>query len=248
MYSSERIMGERFWLPCRLAFAAFVLLLGGCRGSAVDGSVDTLPPTESPVVASPTLAVTATEGRPTQTPSSTPISSPTPTCVATATSAPTPTLTATIAPAEEGDPASPRPASSTPAPATRTPSATPVLVTDARVVYHNGFDQGGVGVYEPGALPWLDLLVQLGGTWYGPEREPNDGIEAKPLPEGYRWEATGGFGTLPNGEAWWTKSDTVGTARLLGPGGGVVVEVPLEVAFRTGGDRDPDPGPEPAPT
>lgn len=122
------------------------------------------------------------------------------------------------------------------------------MVTDARVVYHNGFDQGGVGVYEPGALPWLDLLVQLGGTWYGPEREPNDGIEAEPLPEGYRWEATGGFGALPNGEAWWTESDTVGTARLFGPGGGVVVEVPLEVAFRAGGDRDSDPGPEPTPT
>jgi hypothetical protein len=134
---------------------------------------------------------------------------------------------------------------------TRTPSPTPVVVKEVRVIYHNGFDQGGVGVYQLGAFPWLDLLVQLGGdapTWYGPEREPDDGIEAVPLPASYHWEAAGGFGVLPNGEAWWAESGMVGTARLIGPGGAVLVEVPLQIAFRSEGGKDPESGPEPTPT
>jgi hypothetical protein len=123
---------------------------------------------------------------------------------------------------------------------------------DARVVYHDGFSQGSVGFYEPGAFPWLDLLVQLDGVWYGPERQPGDGIEASPLPEAYRWEATGSFQALANGEAWWTESGTKGTARLVGPGGTVMVELPIEVVFRSGGGGgdggSPDPGPQPTPT
>lgn len=94
------------------------------------------------------------------------------------------------------------------------------------------------------------MLVQLAGdppTWHGPEREPGDGIEVVPLPAGYHWEATGGFEALPNGEAWWAESSLVGTACLIGPGGTVLVEVPLQIAFRSeGGDLEP--GPEPTPT
>jgi hypothetical protein len=125
-----------------------------------------------------------------------------------------------------------------------------VRVTDTRVVYHNGFAQDGVGVYERGAFPWLDLLVQLSGTWYGPEREPDDGIQALPLPEHYRWEADGGFGTLPNGEAWWAESSTVGTARLIDAGGAVLVELPLQITFRDGrgGGQGGESGPPPTPT
>jgi hypothetical protein len=123
-------------------------------------------------------------------------------------------------------------------------------VADARVIYHNGFSQDGIGVYERGAFPWLDLLVQLGGTWYGPEREPDDGIQALPLPEGFRWEVEGGFGTLPNGEAWWAESGTSGTARLVDVNGAVVIELPLQVVFRDsrGGGGAGEPGPPPTPT
>ena len=161
----------------------------------------------------------------------------------------TPTSAATTepTPTEQTDPST----------ATPVPSATaepqnsgevPGVVTDFRVVYHNGFTQGLVGVYEPGAFPWLDLLVQLGGTWYGPERQPDDGIEAMPLPEGCHWVASGGFGTLPNGEAWWAESGTSGTASLIGPNGEVMVEVPLEITFRSSGGEGSDPGPSPTPT
>jgi hypothetical protein len=120
---------------------------------------------------------------------------------------------------------------------------------DARIVFHNGFSEGTMGIYEPGSFPWLDLLVQMGGTWYGPERQPDDGIQAKPLPEGYRWEASGGFGTHPNGEAWWTESGTDGLGRLLSPDGTVLLELPLQIVFRSGGGgSDSGGGPEPTPT
>ena len=87
-------------------------------------------------------------------------------------------------------------------------------------------------MYERGTLPWLDLLVQLGGTWYGPEREPADGIDAVPLPEAYHWETEGAFACLRNGEAWWAESGTEGIARLIGPDGTLLVSVPLRVTFR----------------
>jgi hypothetical protein len=126
----------------------------------------------------------------------------------------------------------------------------PEQVTDARAIYHNGFSQDGIGIYERDAFPWLDLLVKLEGTWYGPEREPDDGIHAVPLPEGFHWEAEGGFGTLPHGEAWWTESDTTGTARLIDTSGVVLVELPLRIAFRGsgGGGGDGEPGVPPTPT
>jgi hypothetical protein len=107
---------------------------------------------------------------------------------------------------------------------------------DAKVVYHNGFAQDGMGKYERGAFPWLDLLVRLGETWYGPEREPDDGIVAQPLPDEYRWEGDGGFGVLPNGEAWWTESATEGVARLIGPSGELVLELPLRIEFSEPGE------------
>jgi hypothetical protein len=123
-----------------------------------------------------------------------------------------------------------------------------VRVADARVIYHNGFSQDGIGIYERGAFPWLDLLVRLGGTWYGPEREPDDGFQAVPLPEGFRWEAEGGFGTLPNGEAWWAESGTTGTARLVDTSGAVLVELPLQITFRDRGGSGGDGGPGVPPT
>jgi hypothetical protein len=111
-------------------------------------------------------------------------------------------------------------------------------MVDTRVVYHNGFSQDGIGVYEEGAFPWLDLLVQLGGAWYGPEREPGDGIQAAPLPDGYRWQTAGSFGSLPNGEAWWAESNTEGIARLIGPTGTILVELPLRIMFKSSGSDD----------
>jgi hypothetical protein len=133
-----------------------------------------------------------------------------------------------------------------PASATETPAG----VTDARAIYHNGFFQDGIGVYERGAFPWLDLLVRLGGTWYGPEREPDDAFHAMPLPEGFYWEAEGGFGTLPNGEAWWAESGTTGTARLVDTSGAVLVELPLQIIFRKSGSGggNGEPGVPPTPT
>jgi len=172
----------------------------------------------------------------------------------------TPPPTATPSPTAVRAPDTPSPS---PVPPTGTPMPTPVppteeprdsassggpgVVMDARVVYHNGFSEGTVGIYEAGAMPWLDLLVQLDGTWYGPERQPDDGIDASPLPEGYQWQASGSFGTLPNGEAWWTESGTEGVVRLIGPGGTVKLELPIHVVFR-GGGGDSDSGPAPTPT
>jgi hypothetical protein len=173
------------------------------------------------------VTATATEQVEDETPTSAPTTEPTPT-------------------EQSASPTVPPVSSATPEPET---SDEPLpVVTDFRVVYHDGFTQGLVGVYEPGSFPWLDLLVQLGGTWYGPERQPDDGIEASPLPEGYHWVASGGFGALPNGEAWWSESGTSGTATLIGPNGEVVVQIPLEVTFRSSGDGGSDPGPPPTPT
>jgi hypothetical protein len=120
-------------------------------------------------------------------------------------------------------------------------------VLEARVIYHDGHNQAGVGIYDGGVLPWMDLLVRLGEDWYGPEREPDDGINALPLPPRYRWEAEGGFGILPNGEAWWTKLATEGTARLIEPTGKVILELPLRVIFRGSGEKgEKEPEPEPS--
>jgi hypothetical protein len=120
------------------------------------------------------------------------------------------------------------------------PTATPVQVGNAMVIYHGGVQQDGVGIYEEGALPWMDLLVLLGDTWHGPERAPDDGIDALPLPEGYRWECDGGFACHPNGEAWYVGPADEGTARLSDPGGEVLVELPLKVAFGEGGGGGDD--------
>jgi hypothetical protein len=68
------------------------------------------------------------------------------------------------------------------------------------------------------------------------------------LPEGFRWEAEGGFGTLPNGEAWWAESGTTGTARLVDTSGAVLVELPLQITFRDRGGSGGDGGPGVPPT
>ena len=185
----------------------------------------------SDVEATPSRMVTATSP-PTVTPSPTALRAP---------DTPSPSL---VPPTE---PPSPTPVPPTEEPGDSASSGGPGVVMDARVVFHNGFSQGTVGVYEPGAMPWMDLLVQMDGTWYGPERQPDDGIDASPLPEGYQWQASGSFGTLPNGEAWWTESGTEGVVRLIGPGGTVRLELPIHVVFR-GGGGDSDSGPAPTPT
>jgi hypothetical protein len=125
------------------------------------------------------------------------------------------------------------------------PTATPVRVGNAMVIYHGGVEQDGVGIYEKETLPWMDLLALLDDTWYGPERAPDDGIDAQPLPEGYRWECDGGFACHPNGEVWYVGPENEGTAHLYNPGGEVLAELPLKVAFHggDGGGEEPPPPP-----
>lgn len=113
----------------------------------------------------------------------------------------------------------------------------PPDVTDVQVIYHDGYYDDGAGRYEEGVFPWMDLLARLGNTWCGPERAPLDDIDAQPLPDGLHWECEGGFGCHPNGEAWWTESSNQGMARLIGPSGEVMIEVPLNVDFQ-GSDNE----------
>jgi len=232
-----------------LLLAAVVLVLPtlGCAALGPPTSEPTAVPT--PTGASVTMVVTAA-------PSMTPVSpehrpSMTPTSDATSTSPPTRELSPTPEAAAERPTATPRPPTETPTHTPKPPlhSPTVVSVIDTRVVYHDGFSQAGFGVYEHGTLPWLDLLVQLGGTWYGPEREAGDDVNAVPLPDGYRWETEGGFGCLWNGEAWWKESGTEGVARLIGPDDRQLVEVPLQVTFRgpVSGREDTGPGVSPTP-
>jgi hypothetical protein len=75
-----------------------------------------------------------------------------------------------------------------------------------------------VGQYRSGMTPWMDLLVLLpDGNWYGPERNPSDGIEALPLPADFWWEVTEAFGATPTGEVWWQGLGPEGNATLYGP-------------------------------
>ncbi len=209
----------------------FLLLTTACSNSP---RMSRLPPmatrvsSPSPPLATTPLASTATSK-----------SSPSPLPATT----PPPVFTATWLPTRPPLPSS-----------TLTPSLTPVLtsvtpmpprqVSEARAVYHDGFFQDGVGYYEEGTVPWLDLLVRLDKTWYGPEREAGDGLEALPLPASYRWEALGGFGTLPNGEAWWNQSATEGMARLIGPADELLLELPLRIVFLSG-QKAPPPSAQP---
>ncbi len=121
------------------------------------------------------------------------------------------------------------------------PTAAPIVQTsgvETKVIYHDGDFQNGVGTYPSNILPWLDLLVKLNGVWYGPEREPGDGINAVPLPGGLHWEATGGFAANPNGEAWWDGPEFVGVGLLYNVTTGLTIEVPLEVGFFSVGGSD----------
>jgi hypothetical protein len=126
--------------------------------------------------------------------------------------------------------------SDTPVPApliTDTPTLTPVVtiqVSQAQVVFHDGQNVGGVGRYQSGVSPWLDLLVRSDDTWYGPERQ-EDEIAAVPLPDGYRWETSGSFSSLPNGEAWWTGPGVDGMARLNSPDGDELYTIELKIEF-----------------
>jgi hypothetical protein len=105
-----------------------------------------------------------------------------------------------------------------------------IQVSEAQIIYHDGQYENGVGKYQSGVSPWLDLLVRSEDTWYGPERQ-EDEIAAVPLPDGYGWEASGGFASLPNGEAWWTGPDVAGTASLIGPDGNELYTLELRVEF-----------------
>ncbi len=104
-------------------------------------------------------------------------------------------------------------------------------IVETRIIYHDTRFDAEQGQYEPGVIPWLDLLVRSGDNWYGPEREPDDGLEALPLPAGYRWEVGDGFSSLPNGEAWWIGPATDGTAKLINSDNEVVIELQLQVQF-----------------
>ena len=46
----------------------------------------------------------------------------------------------------------------TPRPIPPSATAKPPQASEARVIYHNGFYLDGVGHYEQGSFPWLDLL------------------------------------------------------------------------------------------
>lgn len=116
---------------------------------------------------------------------------------------------------------------------------TPIVVAEWRVIYHDSEMKNGVPTYNVREIPWIDLLVKLGDLWYGPERQFNDDIEALALPSGYYWKAEGGFACKPDGEAWWTEQFNDGLARLYGPDGQVLLEVPLKVKFE-GSDEDED--------
>ena len=102
---------------------------------------------------------------------------------------------------------------------------------DATNIYQAPAAYGAVnvGVYNPGVTPWMDLLVQMNGQWYGPNRDPSYNLTPQPLPPEYPWQVTQGFGALPNGEAWWTGPETSATATLYGPNGAVVTSVPFQL-------------------
>lgn len=109
-----------------------------------------------------------------------------------------------------------------------------------RVVYHDvsTYDLAGVPIYQSGVLPWIDLLVKHDGQWYGPERM-RDEIQARPLESvGLKWEATGGFSTLPNGEAWWNETDRQGMATLYGPDETAIYTVTLKIEVEGEDIRD----------
>ncbi|MBN2549529.1 MAG: hypothetical protein JXB15_10250 [Anaerolineales bacterium] len=154
---------------------------------------------------------------------------------------PTHTLEAPSAPSETALPSVNHTVTPIPPTATviLTSTPTPVVVTEWRVIYHDSEMKNGVATYQAGDIPWIDLLVKLGNLWYGPERQFNDEIEALALPSGYYWKTEGGFACNPDGEAWWTEQFNDGLARLYGPDGQVLLEVPLKVKFE-GTDEDDD--------
>lgn len=175
----------------------------------------------TPTVALPPMATTTSTPTATTAPTSTSTNTPeaaTDTPAATATAVPTETPADTPVPAP---------------PPTDTPTVTPVPLLQAsetKVIYHDAEAIDGVQRYQTGIQPWLDLLVRLDDTWYGPERYEDD-INATPLPEGYGWEVDGGFSSLPNGEAWWVGPSTEGNARLIGPDGSEVLTLQLKIEF-----------------
>lgn len=212
---------------------AGLLLVSACSpGEQRPIPTPTLPPvalsTPIPTVAAiPTQTATAELPTPTSTatelpaPTSTATELPTPIPTATATVAPTPLPTDTPTPTVP-----PRPSD--------TPAAMPAPLPTAsqgQVIYHDArVAVTEVGQYPAGTQPWLDLLVQLDGNWYGPERY-SDEITAVPLPPGYRWEVEGSFSALPDGQAWWTGPDVHGHARLLAPDGSELYALHLMVGF-----------------
>lgn len=159
---------------------------------------------------------------------------PTATLVPTFTNTPepptnTPTATATLIPTPAPtDTPLPTP------PPTETPTATPVPIVEvgeARIIYHDvEVVYNDVARYKAGLQPWLDLLVRVGNTWYGPERQADE-IDAVPLPEGYRWETEGSFTSFPGGEAWWTAPGVEGRAKLIGPDGSLLYTLKLRIEF-----------------
>lgn len=95
-----------------------------------------------------------------------------------------------------------------------------ISFNDAFGTYREEYGEGwrDVGQYRAGMTPWMDLIVLFpDGNWYGPERNPGDGIEAQPLPEDFWWEVTEDFGVTPNGEMWWKGLGPEGLATLHGP-------------------------------
>ena len=95
-----------------------------------------------------------------------------------------------------------------------------ISFNDSYGAYLEEYQEGSrdVGQYRSGMTPWMDLLVLFpDGNWYGPERNPSDGIVALPLPEDFWWEVTDQFGIAPNGEVWWVGLGPEGLATLYGP-------------------------------
>ena len=149
--------------------------------------------------------------------------------------------TATPTPEEEPE-CTPTPTPTpTDTPTPKPPTPTVAVVQDWSVIYHDAksfcMDWGR---YDQGVTPWMDVLVKLADTWYGPDRYQGDSVEPLPLPEWYNWVCSGSFGCLSNGEAWLaaggqksppvcTEKEYTGKAKLYGPDGRFVIELSLRV-------------------